>query len=53
MYYAAANQDISYHYLNHYAIYSGGYREDAIQSMKKLCSKYAEDSQPESISHEN
>ncbi|OBT55313.1 hypothetical protein VE04_04045 [Pseudogymnoascus sp. 24MN13] len=31
-----------YHFLNHYAIYSGGYRDDAIRCMKKLCNKYAE-----------
>ena len=29
-----------YHYLNHYAIYSGGYKDDVIDSMKSLCAKY-------------
>lgn len=28
--------------MNHYAIYSGGYRDDVIDSMKRLCKKYAE-----------
>lgn len=32
-----------YHYMNHYAIYSGGYREDVMDSMKRLCAKYPED----------
>ncbi|KAF3000472.1 hypothetical protein E8E14_000812 [Neopestalotiopsis sp. 37M] len=31
-----------YHYLNHYAIYSGGYRDDVVASIKELLSKYAE-----------
>lgn len=32
-----------YHYLNHYAIYSGGYREDVIVSVKKLLTKYEDE----------
>jgi len=38
-----ANQVNRYHYLNHYAIYSGGYREDVMESMRNLCAKYADE----------
>ena len=29
--------------MNHYAIYAGGYREDVMDSVKRLCRKYGED----------
>lgn len=29
-----------YQWLNHYALFSGGYREDALDCMEKLVSKY-------------
>lgn len=29
-----------YQWLNHYALFSGGYREDALDCMEKLISKY-------------
>jgi fructosamine-3-kinase len=35
-----ANLDIRYHYLNHYALFGGGYRSSAMSIMKKLLSKY-------------
>ncbi|KAI9722499.1 MAG: hypothetical protein M1828_004746 [Chrysothrix sp. TS-e1954] len=34
-----------YHYMNHYAIYAGGYREDVMDSVKKLCKQYAGDNE--------
>lgn len=29
-----------YHYLNHYALFGGGYRSSAVNIMKRLASKY-------------
>ena len=31
-----------YQWLNHYALFSGGYREDALECMEKLVEKYGE-----------
>lgn len=31
---------LRYHYLNHYAIFGGGYGQSALSIMKHLCRKY-------------
>lgn len=38
-----ADFDFRYQWLNHYALFSGGYREDAVDCMEKLVSKYGKD----------
>lgn len=38
-----ANPVISYQWLNHYALFSGGYREDALECMEKLVEKYGKE----------
>ena len=32
-----------YQWLNHYALFSGGYREDALECMEKLVQKYGKE----------
>ena len=34
---------IRYQWLNHYALFSGGYREDALECMEKLVQKYGKE----------
>lgn len=34
------NHSKRYQWLNHYALFSGGYREDALECMEKLLEKY-------------
>ncbi len=36
-----------YQWLNHYALFSDGYREDALNCMKKLVQKYGEGEEEE------
>lgn len=36
-----------YQWLNHYALFSGGYREDALDCMKKLVQKYGKEEEEE------
>lgn len=36
-----------YQWLNHYALFSGGYREDAMESMEKLVAKYGKENEEE------
>jgi hypothetical protein len=33
---------VRYHYLNHYALFGGGYRDGALDVMKKLYRKYGQ-----------
>ena len=40
----------SYQWLNHYALFSGGYREDAVDCMEKLVQKYGENEDEDSAS---
>lgn len=37
----------SYQWLNHYALFSGGYREDAMECMEKLVKKYGKEEEEE------
>ena len=36
-----------YQWLNHYALFSGGYREDALECMEKLVEKYGKKEEDE------
>lgn len=36
-----------YQWLNHYALFSSGYREDAMDCMEKLVSKYGKEEEEE------
>lgn len=36
-----------YQWLNHYALFSGGYREDAMECMQKLVGKYGKEEEEE------
>ena len=36
----SSNRRDRYQWLNHYALFSGGYREDALECMEKLVEKY-------------
>ena len=38
-----ADFDFRYQWLNHYALFSGGYREDALDCMEKHVSKYGKE----------
>jgi hypothetical protein len=37
------DHDGSYHHLNHYALFGGGYRDGAMSIMRKLHRKYGQD----------
>jgi len=39
-----------YQWLNHYALFSGGYREDALDCMEKLVHKYGKIEEEDPIS---
>jgi len=39
-----------YQWLNHYALFSGGYREDALDCMEKLVHKYGKSEEEDPIS---
>lgn len=38
-----SNRGNRYQWLNHYALFSGGYREDALECMEKLVEKYGKE----------
>lgn len=38
-----ADDLLRYQWLNHYALFSGGYREDAVECMEKLVEKYGKE----------
>lgn len=40
-----------YQWLNHYALFSGGYREDALECMEKLVEKYGKKEESEDDSN--
>jgi hypothetical protein len=41
------NSGHRYQWLNHYALFSGGYREDAMECMEKLVQKYGKEEDEE------
>ena len=42
--------DYRYQWLNHYALFSGGYREDALDCMESLVQKYGNTDEEDSSS---
>lgn len=44
---AKVNSHYRYQWLNHYDLFSGGYREDAMDCMEKLVGKYGREEEEE------